>query len=189
VPYASERAVTVEAWIHRLGLVVFIGTAVLGAAGYLGDRAAVVVHAVTIYLFLLLVFRVAGRRTLAQTTTFDLVLILIIGDATQQALLGEDASLGSAAVAILTLVALDTAMSHLKCRFPLLDRLLEGDPILLVENGVTKEQALRANGLDHEDVASAARTERGITRLSDVQQATLEKDGKISIVSRRKGDL
>ena len=93
--FASERAIEWETWLQRLGSVLLLALVVLGAAGVLGDRASVVVRAAAIYLFLLIVFRIAGRRTLAQTTTFDLVLILVIGDATQQALLGTDTTMAS----------------------------------------------------------------------------------------------
>lgn len=184
--FASERAITLESWLHRLGLACFVLIVVLGATGYLGNRVSIVTHAVVIYLFLLLVFRVAGRRTLAQATSFDLVLILIIGDATQQALLGEDSTVGSAALAVLCLVSLDMSLAHLKRAFPALDRLLEGDPVLLVERGVINERSLRTNHLDHDDLLCAARTARGVTALEDIQQAALEKDGKISIVPREK---
>lgn len=185
--YASERAVSIEAWLNRLGLICFLAIVILGATGYLGDRTRIVTHAAAIYLFLLLVFRVAGRRTLAQTTSFDLVLILIIGDATQQALLGEDSTIASAALAILCLVSMDMTMSHLKSRFPVLDRLIEGDPVLLVEHGVIKDRPMRANCLDRDDLLSASRIERGVTDMQEIEQATLEKDGHISIVCRGQG--
>ena len=124
----------------------------------------------------------AGRRTLAQTTTFDLVLILIIGDATQQALLGQDTTLASGALAVLTLVSLDVALSHLKRLFPALDRLIEGDAVVIMANGQLREQPMAANVLDAEDVMAAARENHGLTDLAHVREAVLEKDGKISIV-------
>lgn len=180
--FASDRAVQWETWIHRLGCGVFALLASAGAVGLFGDRAKVVTHAVIVYSFLLVVFRIAGRRTLAQTTTFDLVLVLIIGDATQQALLGEDTTLASGALAILTLVSLDVALSHLKRLFPWLDRLIEGDPVVLMANGRFREHPMAANGLDEQDVLSAARENLGLTDLAQVREAILEKDGKISVV-------
>jgi len=180
--FASDRAVTWETRLHRLGCGAFAAIAILGAAGQFGDRAAVVVNAVLIYLFLLVVFRVAGRRTLAQTTTFDLVLILIIGDATQQALLGQDTTLASGALAVLTLVSLDVALTHLKRLFPVLDRLIEGEAVVILANGQLREQPMIANVLDADDVIAAARENHGLTDLASVREAVLEKDGKISIV-------
>lgn len=180
--FASDRAILWETWVHRLGCAAFAAVAVAGAAGLFGDRAQVVVNAVLIYSFLLVVFRVAGRRTLAQTTTFDLVLVLIIGDATQQALLGQDTTLASGGLAVLTLVSLDVALSHLKRLFPIIDRLVEGDPVVLVANGQLRDRAMAANALDEQDVLTAARENHGLADLSSVREAILEKDGKISIL-------
>jgi len=180
--FASDRAVRWETWLHRLGSTAFVLVVAGGASGLLGNRAAVVGHAVLIYLFLLVVFRIAGRRTLAQTTTFDLVLILIIGDATQQALLGDDTTLASGALAVLSLVSLDIALMHLKRWFPLLDRLIEGDSVRLMASGQLREQSMTAIGLDADDVVAAAREAHGITDLKHVREAVLEKDGRISIV-------
>lgn len=160
----------------------FAAIAIAGAAGLLGARAQVVIHAVVIYCFLVVVFRIAGRRTLAQTTTFDLVLILIIGDATQQALLGEDTTLASGALAILTLVSLDVALAQLKRLFPALDRLLEGDPVVLMANGQFRTRPMDLHAIDEQDLLAAARENLGLTDLTQVREAVLEKDGKISIV-------
>lgn len=180
--FASDRAVCWEHWLHRLGSTSLILVVVAGAAGLLGDRAMVVGHAIVIYLFLLVVFRIAGRRTLAQTTTFDLVLILIIGDATQQALLGEDTTLASGALAVLSLVSLDVALTHLRRLFPALDRLVEGDPVVIMAHGQFRERPMATNGLDADDVLAAARETHGITDLARVREAVLEKDGRISVV-------
>lgn len=180
--FASDRAVWWETWVHRLGCAAFASVAILGAAGFLGDRAAVVLRSVAIYLFLLVVFRIAGRRTLAQTTSFDLVLVLIIGDATQQALLGQDTTMASGALAVLSLVSLDVAFSHLKRLFPALDRLIEGDAVVIVANGQLRTPPMSCHALDAEDVLAAARENHGVTDLAQIREAVLEKDGKISIV-------
>lgn len=180
--FASDRAIEWETWLHRLGSLLLLALVMLGAVGVLGDRASVVVRAAAIYLFLLIVFRIAGRRTLAQTTTFDLVLILVIGDATQQALLGTDTTMASGALAVMTLVSFDIALTHLKRLFPALDRLIEGDAVVLMINGKLREGPMTAHAIDAEDILGAARENHGLTDLADVRQAVLEKDGKISIV-------
>jgi len=180
--FASDRAVEWENWLHRLGSVVLLALVALGAAGVLGDRAGVVVRAAGIYLFLLIVFRIAGRRTLAQTTTFDLVLILVIGDATQQALLGTDTTMASGALAVMTLVSFDIALTHLKRLVPALDRIIEGDAVVLIANGQLRERSMVAHALDADDILGAARESHGLTDLADVRDAVLEKDGRISIV-------
>ena len=183
--YESPQTVKWEYRLQRLGFVVFVATAAAAALGYLGDRTQMVVNSAAIYLLLLLIFRIAGRRTLAETSSFDLVLLLIIDETTQQAMVGQDDSVGSAAVAILTLVSLDMGMSYLRKLFPAFDHLVEGRPVLLIREGKIQEPALTANSLDHEDIKEAARVSHGLEKMEDVRQATLERDGHISIVPWR----
>lgn len=183
--FASEQAIRREAWLHRLGAAAFVAIAAAGAAGVFGHRGAVVFRAMAIYLFLLVVFRIAGRRTLAQTTSFDLVLLLIIGDATQQALLGEDNTMVGGALAVLTLVSLDVTLAHLKRWFPVLDRMVEGEPAVIVADGQPRDEAMSAHVLDAEDVLAAARQIHGLTDLAGIREAVIEKDGKISVVPSR----
>lgn len=183
--YASPRSVAIEHWLQRLGFICFVAIAAAGALGYLGDRARIVAHSSAIYLLLLLIFRIAGRRTLAETTTFDLVLILIIGETTQQVMVGDDDTVPGAAIAIVTLVSLDMAIGYLKKRFRLFDFLLEGQPILLIREGKIQHAAMQAHSLDDEDLLEAARLSHGLGDVEEVRQATLERDGKISIVPWR----
>jgi uncharacterized membrane protein YcaP (DUF421 family) len=103
-----------------------------------------VFRALTIYVFLLLIFRVAGNRALAQITTFDFVLLLIIGAATRNALIGKDYSMIHAGLLIITLVGADALLSIWKENSPLVAKWVEGTPIILVENGEPlKEQMKR----------------------------------------------
>jgi uncharacterized membrane protein YcaP (DUF421 family) len=183
--YASRQTVTWEYRVQRLGFVCFVGIASAAAAGVLGDRARIVTHTAAIYLLLLLIFRIAGRRTLAETSSFDLVLLLIIGETTQEAMVGGDDSIMGAVVAILALVSLDMSITYLKKAFPRFDHLLEGRPILLIHDGKLQHAAIRANSLDEEDLKEAARLSHGLDSMEDVRQATLERDGKISIVPWR----
>jgi uncharacterized membrane protein YcaP (DUF421 family) len=183
--YASTRTVTWEYRIQRVGFVCYVAIALAAAFGLLGDRAKVVFHTAAIYLLLLLIFRVAGRRTLAETSSFDLVLLLIIGETTQQAMVGQDDSVLTAAVAILSLVSLDMGITYLKKGFPSFDRLIEGYPVLLINEGEARPSAMQANGLDDEDVKEAARLSHGLADVKEIRQATLERDGKISIVPWR----
>lgn len=185
--FASPRTVQVEARVQRAGFVCFVALALATAFGAFGDRARIVANTAAIYVILLVIFRIAGRRTLAETTSFDLVLILIIGETTQQAMLGQDATVLGAGVAITTLVSMDMAISYLKKAFPAFDHLLEGRPIRLVSNGTVDRTMLDANSLDDEDIKEAARLSHGLESMEDVQQATLERDGQISIVPWRDG--
>ena len=183
--YASPQTVTWEYRVQRLGFACYVAIVLAAAFGLLGERARVVLNSAAIYLLLLLIFRIAGRRTLAETSSFDLVLLLIIGETTQQAMVGQDDSLTTAAVAILSLVSLDMGITYLKKAFPLFDRLLEGYPVLLINEGEARKAAMAANGLDEEDLQEAARLSHGLTGVKEIRQATLERDGRISIVPWR----
>lgn len=180
--FASPQTVKWEYRVQRFGFVCFVAIALAAVFGFLGDRARVVASSAAIYLLLLLIFRIAGRRTLAETSSFDLVLLLIIGETTQNAMVGQDDTVLSAAIAILSLVSLDMGITYLKKAFPTFDRLLEGNPVLLVSEGKIQELALNANGLDAEDLKEAARLSHGLKEVKEIRQATLERDGKISIV-------
>ena len=183
--YATRQTVTWEHRVQRLGFVGFVAIALAAALGFLGDRARIVAHTAAIYGLLLLIFRIAGRRTLAETSSFDLVLLLIIGETTQQAMIGDDDTVMGALVAILSLVSLDMGISYLKKAFPAFDTLLEGRPILLIREGKLQQAAMKANSLDEEDIREAARLSQGLEDMEDVRQATLERDGEISIVPWR----
>jgi uncharacterized membrane protein YcaP (DUF421 family) len=184
--YASLREVKWEHRVQRLGFVCFVGIAVAAALGFLGDRARIVASTSAIYLLLLLIFRIAGRRQLSETSTFDLVLLLIIGETTQQAMVGnDDDSVLSAAIAILSLVSLDMGITYLRKASPAFDHLLEGRSVLLIHEGKIRQAALDAHSLDMEDLKEAARLSHGLNDMEDVRQATLERDGKISIVPWR----
>jgi uncharacterized membrane protein YcaP (DUF421 family) len=141
-----------------------------------------VLRAAAIYLVLLLVFRVSGRRTLAELTTFDFVLLLIIGEATQQALLGEDFSLTKAVLVIVTLLTIELVLSILKERVPFLDKLLDGVPMVVVDHGRLLRDRMRKARIDEGDILEAARRLQGIERLDQIKYAVLEVSGGITVV-------
>lgn len=141
-----------------------------------------VLRAATLYALLLLIFRISGKRSLAQITTFDFVLLLVIGEATQQALIGSDFSITSAALAIVTLIVIDIALAWIKRRSPMADRWLDDVPIVIVEHGRPLETRMRNERVDVNDVMAAAREHHGLERLSQVRYAVLERNGAISIV-------
>jgi uncharacterized membrane protein YcaP (DUF421 family) len=146
-----------------------------------------VVRALAIYGFLLVIVRLAGRRTLSQMTSFDLILLLIVSEATQQALLGDDFSLTNAFLVIATLVGLDIALSVLKQRSPRLDRWIDDVPLVLVEHGRPLEDRMRRARVDASDVLEAARSSQGLERMGQIKYAVLERSGGISIIPEREG--
>jgi uncharacterized membrane protein YcaP (DUF421 family) len=115
-------------------------------------------------------------------TTFDFVLLLIIAETTQQALLGDDFSVTNSVLLVSTLVTLDVALAFAKRRSRALDRFLEGVPLVVVEPGRPLEERMNNAGIDAEDVLSAARERQGLERMDQIRYAVLERNGVISIV-------
>lgn len=141
-----------------------------------------VLRAAAIYLVLMILFKVGGRRSMAELTTFDLVLLMVIGEATQQALLGDDFSLTNAFLVIATLIAIDIGCTLLKQRWAGFARLLDGGPTLLVEHGQVLYSRLRHARVDADDILEAARSAQGIVEIRQIKYAILERNGKISII-------
>jgi uncharacterized membrane protein YcaP (DUF421 family) len=135
-----------------------------------------------VYLFLMALFRLAGRRTLADLAPFDLVLLLIISELVQQAIVADDPSLTNAVILCSTLVLLDIGLSLWKQRSPRVDRLIDGVPVLLVQHGEPIPDALRAMRIDESDILASARLRHGLERIAQIRFAVLEKNGGISIV-------
>jgi uncharacterized membrane protein YcaP (DUF421 family) len=147
----------------------------------------VVVRAASVYLFLLIIFRISGQRSLGQVTTFDFVLLLIIAETTQQALVGDDFSVTGAMLLIVVLMSMDIGLSLLKRNSPKLDQLLEGLPLVIVENGKPLEDRMSKSRIDETDVLSAARKLQGLERMDQIKYAVLERNGAISII-KNQGD-
>lgn len=136
----------------------------------------------TVYLLLLIIFRLAGRRTLAQLTSFDLVLLLIISEATQNALLGEDYSMTNGMLVVLSMVGLDIVLSYVKRWFPVADTWLEGKPTVIVESGRPRTDLMNRARVDESDILAAARENFGLERMDQIKYAVLETSGGISII-------
>ncbi|MBC3301144.1 DUF421 domain-containing protein [Pseudomonas sp. SWRI18] len=141
-----------------------------------------VLRAAAIYLVLLVLFKIAGRRSLAELTTFDLVLLMVIGEATQQALLGDDFSLTNAVLVIITLIAIDIGFSLVKLRSRWFSRMLDGGPTIVVEHGKVLHERLKRARMDESDILEAARSAQGIVQIDQIQFAILERNGKISVI-------
>ncbi|WP_248449015.1 DUF421 domain-containing protein [Sinorhizobium meliloti] len=143
-----------------------------------------VVRGITIYFILLAALRLSGRRTVAQMTTFDFVLLLIIAETTQQALLGDDFSIVNATLLILTLFGVDIVLSYLKQWSPKIALFLDGTATVLIADGKVDQRALRRARVNIEDILVAAREQQGLARLDQIKFAVLEADGGISIIPR-----
>lgn len=146
-----------------------------------------VLHAAAIYFILILLFRLAGKRTIAQITLFDFILLLVIGEATQQALLGDDFSITNATLVILTLIALDSVLAWAKELSPRFAKLTEGMPLVLVEHGNPLQERLKSVRIGEDDILEAARQTQGIERMEQIRYAVLERNGAISIIPEPSG--
>jgi uncharacterized membrane protein YcaP (DUF421 family) len=145
-----------------------------------------VLRGVAVYFFLLLVFRLAGRRTLAETSTFDLVLLLIISETTQQAMVKADNSLTNAFLLILTLVGTSLLLSELKMHVPVLTRWLDGLPVIIVRDGKVFRDRMQSLRVDEDDVLEAARAAHGLENMDQIKHAVVERGGGISIIPRER---
>jgi uncharacterized membrane protein YcaP (DUF421 family) len=143
-----------------------------------------VLRAIVLYFALLFLMRIGGKRTLAQLTPFDFVLILIIGEATQQGLTGEDFSITGTLIVVTTLIMLDVIMSYVKLWFPRADKLIDGRPVLLVDKGRVLADRLKQFRVDEDEILAAARQLRGLEGMDQIKYAVLENDGKITIIPR-----
>ncbi len=143
-----------------------------------------VLRGAVIYLILFVLFRVFGKRTLAQVTPFDFVVLLIVGEATQQALLGDNFSITQAAVVIATLLLLERLWDLLAWRFPRFRRVAESRPLVLMVDGVLDRQAMRRVQDTEEDILQAARAGPGVERMDQIKHVVLESTGGLSIIPR-----
>jgi uncharacterized membrane protein YcaP (DUF421 family) len=117
-------------------------------------------------------------------TSFDFVLLLVIGEATQQALLGNDFSLTNSFLVIMTLIGIDVALSLAKQRSARLERMLDGLPMVIVENGQPLRERMAKARVDEHDILAAARERQGLERMEQIKYAVLECSGGISIIPK-----
>ena len=141
----------------------------------------IVARTVIIYLVILVGLRLAGKREIGQMTVFDLVVLLLIANAVQNAMVGPDNSLTGGVLAAVVLLIMNAVIAKIRLRSPSLRRLVEGSPTLLVLHGEILAKNMQSEGLD-QDTLEAALREHGVSDLNEVEMAVLEIDGSISVV-------
>ncbi len=141
----------------------------------------IVLRTAGVYVAILLGLRLAGKREIGQMTVFDLVVLLLLANAVQNAMVGPDTSLGGGLLAAIVLLVLNALVARLRLRWPVLRRVVEGSPTLLVLHGEVLTDHMKRERLDEETLEAALR-EHGVGDLSDVEMAVLEIDGSISVV-------
>ncbi|HEV2251498.1 MAG TPA: YetF domain-containing protein [Candidatus Limnocylindria bacterium] len=143
----------------------------------------ILLRTVVVYLTVLVLLRLAGKRELGQMTPFDLVVILVIANAVQNAMTGGDNSLIGGVIAATTLTVVNIAVGRWGSRVPFVRRLVASEPTLLLRDGTPLQAALDHERIDLQELEMAAR-QHGIADLADVTAAVLEEDGSISIIPR-----
>ena len=149
----------------------------------LAGTLAIAAKTTLIYLFLIAGLRLLGKRELGQMSVYDLVLIVVISNSVQNAMVGQDTSLAGGLAAALVLLLINRLITWVMVRNPKIGHLLAGEPVLIVRDGKLLEQPMRKEGITRENVLAAMR-EHGISQLGEVQMAILEQDGAISIVPK-----
>ena len=144
-----------------------------------------IVRAVVVYVFLIVILRVTGRRQVGQLAPFDLVLLLVLSNAVQNSMNGGDNSLLGGLVSAATLVALNWVVGVLTYRSKRLEALIEGRPQVLIHNGSLFEDVMRNARLTHHELNAALRR-GGCATVEDVHTAILENNGSISVTPRAK---
>jgi uncharacterized membrane protein YcaP (DUF421 family) len=144
----------------------------------------IVFRAILLFAFLLLVMRVSGRRELSSLTAFDLLLLVIVGDLIQQGVTQSDNSVTGAAIAVATIAGLSVFTSWLSFRWRGARRVLEGDPIVLVQDGNVIERNLKRERMTEDELTEEMRMNQ-IGSLDEVAWAVLEVSGHISFVKKQ----
>jgi uncharacterized membrane protein YcaP (DUF421 family) len=143
----------------------------------------VAIRTAIVYLFLVVGLRLAGRREVGQMSILDLVVILIIANGVQNAMIGQNTTLIGGLVSAGTLIILDRTLDAVLRRNRRVARVLEGEPILLVSGGRVLERALSRASLERSELDAAVRA-HGVASVHDVSLAVLETDGSISVIPR-----
>lgn len=142
-----------------------------------------VIRAAAVFIVIWVVTRVAGRRELSTMEPFDLILLVVIGDMVQQGVTQGDNSVTGAVLVIFTFTLLTVLFSYASFRYPRLRPLMEGEPLVLIEDGRVLERNLRRERLTIDELAAEARLAQ-IADLADVRFAVLETNGAISFIKR-----
>ncbi|WP_064746559.1 DUF421 domain-containing protein [Lysobacter antibioticus] len=144
-------------------------------------------RACVVYFVLLALIRLSGKRTMGQFTSFDMLLIVLLGNAVQNALLGSDTSVGGGLLLAATLMALNWAVGYVAARSERAERLLEGEPVVLARHGRVLRQVLRRELVSRADFEKAMR-ENDCDEVDQIEVAMLETNGRITILKRGVGE-
>jgi uncharacterized membrane protein YcaP (DUF421 family) len=144
-----------------------------------------VIRAAVGFLFVFFLTRVVGRRELSSLEPFDLIMLVMIGDLVQQGITQNDFSVTGMFLVGSTVALMTVAVSYATFRFPRARPVLEGEPVIVLQDGKPIDRNLRRNRITHEELAAAARQQQ-FGSLDDLQWAVLETSGEISFIPKRR---
>jgi uncharacterized membrane protein YcaP (DUF421 family) len=142
-----------------------------------------VIRAAVVYIFLFILLRLVGKKHVGDLAPFDLVVLLILSETVQNAMIGDDNSLIGGLVSAATLIALVHAMGYVSSASKRAERFIEGTPKILVRHGHRRPDVMREQQVSISELVEAMRRE-GLTNITNIHAAVLENDGKISIIRR-----
>jgi uncharacterized membrane protein YcaP (DUF421 family) len=145
----------------------------------------IAIRSAVIFFFIYLLMRIIGRRELSSLEPFDLILLVVLGDSVQQAVTQDDYSVTGAFIVVSTIALLQVGMSYLNFKVPRLRAVIDGEPIVIVQDGKVIEGNARRERLTLDDIAEAARLQ-SIASLEDVQWAVLETSGELTFIEKQK---
>jgi uncharacterized membrane protein YcaP (DUF421 family) len=146
--------------------------------------AEIIVRSAVVYVFLIVLLRFTGKRQIGQLAPFDLVLLLVLSNAVQNAMNGGDNSVFGGLVSATTLVALNSAVAFVTARSKRAEALIEGHPLVLIHNGKLYDRMMDQANITRHELNSALR-QAGCACVEEVQYAVLENNGAISVVARK----
>lgn len=142
----------------------------------------IIISSVSVYFFIILAIRLFGKKELAQLSVYDLVFILLISNAVQNAMVGPDSTLTGGLVAAGSLFVVNFIFKKLQLRFPKFGKVIQGDAVMLVFQGKIISSHMKSTGITEDELTEVIR-EHGIASVSEVDLAVLEVDGNISVLS------
>ena len=143
----------------------------------------IALRAAFLYAFVVILMRVMGRRELSSLSPLDLVLLIVLGDAIQQGMTQDDYSVTGAVIAVSTIAVVQVGISYLSFRSRRARRVLEGEPVVIIEDGKLIERNLRRERLTEDEIAEKMRTQQ-IASVEDVEWGILESSGSMSFIPK-----
>lgn len=158
-----------------------------GGAHCWGSRSVAlltILRAIWGYCFLVFISRIVGRRPGKQLTPFEFVLVFYLGGLTLTGMVGDELSMTNAVCQIMTVAGVHWVITILRARFPRIGKILDGTPLVLLQGGYWRSETMRHMRISQDDVMTMAR-DRNVRTLSDIDTATLERNGEISIIKQQ----